>query len=193
MASSVLMAASSLLTWTLSQPGIATNIGAMRIASLLLAFATGGFWSCRDPWPAARWRVYAVTCIWIDAALGVLLRTHHRRNRRAVESQHAVSASVTTAAAGTIPGIDVACGGGFLNPENKDWISEHEVEACAPFRFQKKLTESPRRSTNAPGQANMIHFAVDRKWVSVDVESMRHCFGTEGTSRWFHNKVAPRT
>jgi len=43
MASSVLMAASSLLTWTLSQPGIATNIGAMRIASLLLAFATGGF------------------------------------------------------------------------------------------------------------------------------------------------------
>jgi hypothetical protein len=41
-AASVFMGVSSLATWTLSQPGVASEVGAMRVAQLL-AFATGGF------------------------------------------------------------------------------------------------------------------------------------------------------
>jgi hypothetical protein len=41
-AAAVFMGVSALATWVLSQPGVATDTGAMRAASLL-AFATGGF------------------------------------------------------------------------------------------------------------------------------------------------------
>jgi hypothetical protein len=41
-AASLFMGISALATWTLSQPGVASDAGAMRVASLL-AFATGGF------------------------------------------------------------------------------------------------------------------------------------------------------
>lgn len=41
-AAAVFMGVSSLATWALSQPGVATDTGAMRAVSLL-AFATGGF------------------------------------------------------------------------------------------------------------------------------------------------------
>src|SRR5262249_10373276 len=40
-AASVFLGLSALATWTLSQPGVATEVGAMRVAELL-AFATGG-------------------------------------------------------------------------------------------------------------------------------------------------------
>jgi hypothetical protein len=41
-AAAVLLAISALATWILSQPGVATDTGAMRVASLL-AFSAGGF------------------------------------------------------------------------------------------------------------------------------------------------------
>jgi hypothetical protein len=42
LAASVFLGISALSSWTLSQPGVATEVGAMRVAQLL-AFATGGF------------------------------------------------------------------------------------------------------------------------------------------------------
>lgn len=110
------MGMSSLATWTLSQPAVASDLGAMRVASLL-AFTTGGFGHTATlglllagvSVPSLAFRLMPPWLCWFD----------RRRYCRAVKHQHAVSLSLATPPPRSIPSPRLADCGGILDSEEK--------------------------------------------------------------------------